>query len=275
MSQLQLRQAERTSNHPAHLTETQQRQPAKPAGCPGTSFTLANGAESNGAKLLGSYPRCPSESTMTQAEYIAWWSAVNERRQDQDVTFDGITVGVRKNVFCPDPNMTHLPILMTHLTPNLSGKKVLDIGTGCGVLAVHAASKGASKIVATDIDREALANARENVLRHGLEKTIDLVESDLFDKVSGQYDLIYANLPILDSFWSDRTGPVATMYQRFINNVGRHLTEKGVALLGFASFGDMNAAEELILRSPLLRQELSERKFGVEWFVFELGHRQK
>jgi len=267
MSHIILRQAERTPSHPALLADSL-RHPGKP-GCFAPNF-----------KLETSYPESLSESSpacapTTQAEYIRWWCAVNERRQDQEVTFDGITVNVRKNVFCPDPNMTHLPILMTHLTPNLVGKKVLDIGTGCGVLAIQAASKGASKVVATDIDHAALANARENVESHGLSNVIDVVESDLFENVSGQYDLIFANLPILDSFWSDRTGPVATMYQRFIENVGRHLTENGVALLGFASFGDMNAAEELILCSPLLKQELSERKFGVDWFVFELGHHQK
>jgi release factor glutamine methyltransferase len=169
--------------------------------------------------------------------------------------------------------MTHLPILMMQMMPNLTGKRVLDLGTGTGILSLYAAQMGAQEVVAVDIDQSALENARENVTRHGLNHVINVMESDMFDKVSGKFDLIIANLPILDSFWNDKTGPVADIYQRFIDQLQSRLTPNGTALLGFASFGDMNAVKELILPSSHLKTQISERKFGVDWYVYKFdGH---
>jgi len=206
----------------------------------------------------------------TEAAYLQYWTKKNEERQDQDVTFDGITVRVYKDVFCPDKNLTHLPQLLTHLmSANLSGKRVLDLGTGCGILALHAAKNGAAEVVATDIDPRALENARENVSNHGLGHVIEVIASDLFDNVEGKFDLIIANLPILDSFWNEKTGPTADMYRRFLAQIEGRLNPGGVALLGFASFGDMSAAQELILPNPLLTKLVCDRKWGVDWYVYQ------
>jgi release factor glutamine methyltransferase len=216
-------------------------------------------------------PALRQSSGSNERKYVQWWCAKNEQRQTQDVSLRGISVSVDKEVFCPDPAMTHLPVLMMQMMPSLTGKRVLDIGTGSGILAIYAAELGAAEVVATDIDRHALKNARENVTSHGLSHTIKVIESDMFDKVTGKFDMIIANLPILDSFWNDRTGPVADIYQRFIDGLRSRLTPNGVALLGFASFGDMKAVDELILPSPLLQTQISEEKFGVDWFVFQFA----
>lgn len=49
-----------------------------------------------------------------------------------------------------------------------SGERVLDVGTGSGILALFAAKLGAKEVLALDIDRVAVKVARENVLRNGL-----------------------------------------------------------------------------------------------------------
>jgi release factor glutamine methyltransferase len=221
------------------------------------------------------YGRQLAEATARKSarKYVQWWCLKNALRQTKDVTVQGITVSCRKEVFCPDPEMTHLPIQMMQMMPDLSGKRVLDLGTGTGILSLYAASKGAEEVVAVDIDQHALANARENVTRHGMQHVISVRESDMFDAVSGKFDLIIANLPILDSFWNDKTGPVADIYQRFIDELQGRLNPGGIALLGFASFGDMNAVKELILPSRNLKTQSHEQKFGVDWFVFQFEQR--
>jgi 16S rRNA G1207 methylase RsmC len=209
---------------------------------------------------------------MNQDEYLDWWTKENEKRQQQFVTLDGLSVVVYKDVFCPSAEMTHAPTMMIRLMPaDLSGKRVLDLGTGTGVLAICAARKGAAQVVATDIDQRALENARENVQRQGLDKVIDVHESNVFEHVSGTFDVILANLPIWRSFWQDTAGPVTSVYERFLAGLESHLAAPhGITLLTYASFGEPSILESLICPSPLLRKQTTERKSGVDWSVFHL-----
>jgi ribosomal protein L3 glutamine methyltransferase len=75
-------------------------------------------------------------------------------------------------------------------------KRVLDLCTGNGSLAVIAAMAYPEiEVDAADISADALALARTNVARHGLEQRIRVVESDLFAALPGRYDLIVCNPP--------------------------------------------------------------------------------
>jgi len=77
--------------------------------------------------------------------------------------------------------------------------RILDLGTGCGAIAVCLAREiPNARIIATDISRDALAVARENVKKHGVSDKIQLGEGDLFDPVrkkKGYFDLIVSNPP--------------------------------------------------------------------------------
>jgi ribosomal protein L11 methyltransferase len=58
------------------------------------------------------------------------------------------------------------------------GKKVLDVGTGTGILAIAAAHLGATKVVAFDVDPVAVQTAAENARINGVEETIRLFVAD-------------------------------------------------------------------------------------------------
>jgi ribosomal protein L3 glutamine methyltransferase len=74
--------------------------------------------------------------------------------------------------------------------------RVLDLCTGNGSLAVLAAMAYPEiEVEASDISADALALARINVARHGLQKRIAVIESDLFAKLRGGYDLVLCNPP--------------------------------------------------------------------------------
>ena len=74
--------------------------------------------------------------------------------------------------------------------------KVLDLCTGNGSLAVLAALVYPEVVVdASDVSADALAIARINVERHKLGTRIHVIESDLFAKLPGRYDLILCNPP--------------------------------------------------------------------------------
>jgi hypothetical protein len=68
------------------------------------------------------------------------------------------------------------------------GKRVFDVGTGTGVLALLMALRGAREVIATDADPRAVACAKENVARLGLEARVSVEERSLFP--DGRADLI-------------------------------------------------------------------------------------
>lgn len=74
-----------------------------------------------------------------------------------------------------------------------SGERVLELGTGCGLLAILAAEAGAW-VIATDISSAALICAKKNAAAHGVEDRIDFRLSNLFESVRGRrFDLVVFN----------------------------------------------------------------------------------
>lgn len=79
----------------------------------------------------------------------------------------------------------------------LEGRRVLDVGTGSGVLAIAARLLGAAEVTGVDNDPDALANARENLALNPTVWGVDFRELDLAsvsDEITHRYDVILANL---------------------------------------------------------------------------------
>jgi ribosomal protein L11 methyltransferase len=74
------------------------------------------------------------------------------------------------------------------------GEKVIDIGTGSGILSIGAALLGAASIIAVDSDPVAVRVAKENVQTNGLEKIIDVREGNLASGICSKFDIIVANI---------------------------------------------------------------------------------
>lgn len=74
------------------------------------------------------------------------------------------------------------------------GERVLDIGTGSGILAIAALKLGAAAAEGVDIDPMCVRTAGENAARNGVEDRLTVLVGDLSDKASGQYDIITANI---------------------------------------------------------------------------------
>jgi release factor glutamine methyltransferase len=76
--------------------------------------------------------------------------------------------------------------------------RIVDIGTGSGVIALSLAAKfPEAKIEAVDISDDALALARENAVRLGLNEQVHFTKSSLFENLDERFDLIVANLPYI------------------------------------------------------------------------------
>ena len=72
--------------------------------------------------------------------------------------------------------------------------KVLDVGTGTGILAMAAVLLGADEALGIDIDDEAVRVANENIAKNGLEGRISIKKGNLMDGIDYEPDIIVANL---------------------------------------------------------------------------------
>ena len=74
------------------------------------------------------------------------------------------------------------------------GMTIFDVGTGSGILAVTAAKLGAVKVLALEYDSKAVEVARQNVTVNGLDDVVEVQQGDLLAGVTGQADMIIANI---------------------------------------------------------------------------------
>jgi release factor glutamine methyltransferase len=80
------------------------------------------------------------------------------------------------------------------------GEDVCDVCTGSGVIACHSAWKGAKRVVALDINPNAMCATRINTNRYGLDAVIDVRESDVFSalKPGERFDVVTMNPPFTE-----------------------------------------------------------------------------
>ncbi|MEN7526024.1 class I SAM-dependent methyltransferase [Cupriavidus sp. DL-D2] len=136
-------------------------------------------------------------------------------------------------------------------TPLPSDTLAFDVGTGTGVLAALLAQRGVRRVIGTDQDPRALACARENIERLGLDDDVEIIDANLFPE--GRAPLIVCNPPWVPARPSSAIehavfDPESRMLRGFLTGLAAHLEPGGEGWLILSDF-----AEHLGLRS---REEL-------------------
>lgn len=143
--------------------------------------------------------------------------------------------------------------------------RVLDIGTGSGILAEEAASY-AREVIAIDNNQKAI----DYCSRTCPNKAIKFVKSDLFEHVSGKFNLIICNPPYLPK---DKGIEDPALYggkhgyeyiERLLRKVADYMEDDGVLLLLFSSLTNRAKVLELISEALLEGKEIAKKSFMME-----------
>jgi ribosomal protein L3 glutamine methyltransferase len=154
-------------------------------------------------------------------------------------------------------------------------RRVLDIGTGSGCIAIAAAhALPRARIDATDVSARARAVARGNVQRHRLGRRVRVIAADVYDGLGdGRYDIVVSNPPYVSGAElrrlprEHRAEPAQALLaaqrglaivERIIAGAKRRLAPHGILVVEVG-----NAADELRRRRPAL---------PFTWLEFEHGH---
>lgn len=178
-------------------------------------------ARALGVKRVGLYldldrPLAPKELSEIRA-------LVQRRRRREPVAyilgqrdFYGRTFEVSPAVLIPRPDTeTLVECALQHLDADAEAR-VLDVGTGSGILAVSIAlQRPQAHVEATDRSGEALEVARRNAERHGVEPRVSLHAGDLYEAVAAdaQYALIVSNPPYIPEQEFDALAPEITDHE--------------------------------------------------------------
>lgn len=200
-----------------------------------------------------------------------------EGRAERTYAYLGLTLVVPPDVH-PITGASHL-LGQAVLGEVRAGDRVLDMGTGCGVNAILAATRGA-RVVAVDINPRAVEAARRNAERNGVADRIEVRESDVFSNVDGAFDLMIFDPPfrwfaprdLLESAITDAGYRAMTA---FFRQARQHLAPGGRMLIFFGTSGDLAylrrlADEEGFAVTVVAQDHLVKEGWRVDYFTFRM-----
>lgn len=217
-----------------------------------------------------------------QSQEVARVEALARRRIEERIPvaylvgeawFCGLPFKVDERVLIPRSPIAEL--INNRFEPLLAAEpqRILDLCTGSGCIGIACAlAFEDARVDLSDISRDALQLARENVLRHGLQERVRVLESDLLRSVQGPYDLIVSNPPYVSRQEIDEL-PAEYHHEpelgllsqddgldiplRILREAAAHLSEDGL----------------LVLEVGYSRAALTDRLPGVPllWLEFEQG----
>lgn len=116
--------------------------------------------------------------------------------QRSEVVFDGVTLLTAPGVVMTPRHTTEALVDWAVEWIGSRSVRVADVGTGSGAVAIAVALRApGAQIWATDDSEHAVALARANVARFGLEQRVRVFAGNLLEPLAGQLDLVLANLP--------------------------------------------------------------------------------
>jgi release factor glutamine methyltransferase len=144
------------------------------------------------------------ERALTETELAPLRGLVKRRSEGEPlqhllgtVEFCGLTFLCDKRALVPRPETEQLVELVESRIENRE-LRIVDVGTGSGVIALSLAAKiPEAKVLGVDVSEDALALAQENAARLNLSERVQFLKRRLLEDAEDAFDLIVANLPYI------------------------------------------------------------------------------
>ncbi len=144
-----------------------------------------------------------------------------------------------------------LTLLEKHIN---NGVKMLDIGTGSGILAIASTLLGAQSAIGVDIDAQSVKTAKENAEINNVQDKCEFIVGDLADKISGKFNVICANI-------------VADVIIKLFDNVADFMEDDAVLIIS----GIIDLRKDDVLNSALAHGfKIVEENYKDNWCAFTL-----
>jgi len=191
------------------------------------------------------------EFELSDAEIKKLDNLINQRKKHYPIAyitghkeFFGLDFFVDKNVLIPRPETEQLVETALNFlqTTNHQLPTILDVGTGSGNIIISLAKNVSGNFSASENSTSALEVAKKNAAKHNV--IIEFIMSDLFENITGKFDLIVANLPYVPANGSNdeeiKHEPESAIFanengqeiiKRFLNEAKDHLNDDGLILL--------------------------------------------
>ena len=156
---------------------------------------------------------------------------------------------------------------------------ILEIGTGCGIIALHCAQQG-SNVLATDINPHALHLTKQNISQNHdqINGTIQLARGNLLDFIrpNTRFNIIIFNPPYLPTTKKEKLpswinyaydgGPTGTKtIHPFLHQAPQHLEKKGICYFVGSSLQNQKYLTTVIQKTKLKHIILAEQLIGDEY----------
>ena len=190
------------------------------------------------------------------------------------IFFKDYTFLIDENVYAPAEDT----FLLAENLRVYEGEFVLDMGTGCGILAVLAAEK-ADEVLAVDINPYAIRCAKKNAEINRVEDKVEFLLGDLFEpiKPKGIFDLIIFNAPYLPSEIGEEKSWIGKAWaggktgrkviDRFISGAPNFLRRNGRIMLVQSSLSNVNESLDAFNKLGLNAKVIAETKVPFEKIV--------
>jgi methylase of polypeptide subunit release factors len=187
----------------------------------------------------------------------------------------GFELTIRPTVY--DPRYYRAPALFAEFIGrlDLAGKTVADLGTGSGLQALAAARAGASRVVALDVNPNAVAAATANARANGFSDRVSVVHSNLFSAIPPRptFDVILSNPPFCEGrAWNtaDRAWRAGARYADIaplFHQARERLTADGVLYVILSSHTDLELVGTFVRQAGFSARIASQQRVLLETII--------
>ena len=220
-------------------------------------------------------PHGPFRRFLRRLIHFFAYHLILARRRTRITRVGGFRLVVRPTVFHPRYFFSsgYFAEFISHL--DLRGKRVVDVGTGSGILALAAARAGAENVIAADINPNAVLTATENARANGVDDRVNALCSNLLSALAPRplFDVILSSPPkhagkprdLADRGW--HAGPRYHDIADLFDQSRERLKPGGRLYVMVSSDSDLDLFSSFIATAGLQAQLVAERTILIESFL--------